>query len=205
MPNEKRLRGRPRGSGKDDSRHLAKVAEVLVKEPSLKPTAAMTRVMRSCGDWKAASEKALIRRWQQKWSNNKESFLLAARKRPEPSVSLEQLGTSLAAIKAGVEESMRQPAFQKMAENVAEVQRRIEETFKLPGLQHMIESAAVIQRNVEQIASQPGFQRMLENCAEVQRRIEQALNQPGFQRMLEQTAAVQQQFEKTMRQMRLSI
>ena len=37
MGNAMRLRGRPRGSGKNDAPYLAKVAELLIGDPSLKP------------------------------------------------------------------------------------------------------------------------------------------------------------------------
>ena len=84
MSIEKRPRGRPRGSGKNDSRHLAQVADLLVREPSLTPTAAMRRIMRSCKDWDAASEPALIHRWQEKWKVNGVSLLAAAHERARP-------------------------------------------------------------------------------------------------------------------------
>jgi hypothetical protein len=81
MSNQKRTRGRPRGSGKDDSRHLAKVADLLWKNPGLKATAAMTRVMKSCQNWDAASEDALIRRWQAKWRIYQHTLLAEAQYR----------------------------------------------------------------------------------------------------------------------------
>jgi hypothetical protein len=84
MTSGKRPRGRPRGSGKNDSRHLVQVADLLVREPSLAPTAAMTRIMRRCKDWDAASEPALIRRWQVKWKQQGEVLLDAARDRARP-------------------------------------------------------------------------------------------------------------------------
>jgi hypothetical protein len=82
MPIEKRPRGRPRGSGKDDSRPLAQVADLLVREPLLKPTTAIKRIVRKCNDRNVASEAALVRRLQAKWKENGNSLLTAARERP---------------------------------------------------------------------------------------------------------------------------
>jgi hypothetical protein len=89
MTNNKRSRGRPRGSGKNDDRHLAQVADLLVQEPSLTATAAMKRIMSNCNDWDAASEPALIRRWQSKWKLNGEALLVKARNNvyPKPASS----------------------------------------------------------------------------------------------------------------------
>ncbi|HEX3495882.1 MAG TPA: hypothetical protein VHT02_01695 [Methylocella sp.] len=50
MSIEKRPRGRPRGSGKNDLPHLAQVAHLIVRDPSLKPTTAMKRVMQGRKD-----------------------------------------------------------------------------------------------------------------------------------------------------------
>lgn len=88
MANKHRPRGRPRGSGKNDTPHLAQVADLLVREPSLTPTAAMKRIMRSCKDWDAASEAALLRRWQGKWNVGRNTLLAEAREhaRPKPVV-----------------------------------------------------------------------------------------------------------------------
>src|SRR5438046_8254784 len=93
MSNQKRPRGRPRGSGKDDSRSLALVADLLVQKPGLTTTAAMMCVMRSCRVLEAASEPALIRRWQAKWKIHKVSLLAAARERAvgQPSAPLGEL------------------------------------------------------------------------------------------------------------------
>jgi hypothetical protein len=80
MATEKRPRGRPRGSGKDDAPHLARVADLLVGEPSLKATTAMKRIMQGGKDW-GASEPTLLRRWQVKWREQSESSLAAAGER----------------------------------------------------------------------------------------------------------------------------
>ncbi len=80
MGNAIRLLGRPRGSGKNDAPYLAKVAELLIGDPSLKPTTAMKRVIRGRTDWDA-NDPTLLRRWQVKWKADGPSLLCAAQKR----------------------------------------------------------------------------------------------------------------------------
>ena len=68
-----RPRGRPKGSGKDDSAALDRIADLLVANPTLKPTTAMKRTgVRNPSD---------IRRLQVKWKAAREDLLAAARKR----------------------------------------------------------------------------------------------------------------------------
>jgi hypothetical protein len=80
MSTEKRPRGRPRGTGKNDTPHLAQVADLIVREPSFKPTTAMKRVMQSRKDW-GASDETLLRRWQVKWNASAVTLLAAAQDR----------------------------------------------------------------------------------------------------------------------------
>jgi hypothetical protein len=75
----KRPRGRPRGSGIDDSTELARVADLLVRNPSLKPSSAMKRVMQDHQG--RETPQTLLRRWQVKWKAKGASFLAAARDR----------------------------------------------------------------------------------------------------------------------------
>jgi hypothetical protein len=83
MSIENRPRGRPRGTGKDDSLPLTEVADLLVANPLLKPTTAMKRVMQGGKDW-GATDETLLRRWQDKWKHQGEVFLAAARERARP-------------------------------------------------------------------------------------------------------------------------
>ncbi len=82
MTPEKRPRGRPRGSGKNDTPYLAQVADLMVSDPSLKPTTAMKRVM--LGHKWTETDQTLIRRWQVKWKADGVSLLAAARERARP-------------------------------------------------------------------------------------------------------------------------
>jgi hypothetical protein len=83
MLTEKRRRGRPLGSGKDDSAALAQVADLLVRDSSLLPTRAMQRVLRSRNDW-GATDVTLVRRWQGKWKRDRHSHMAGARERARP-------------------------------------------------------------------------------------------------------------------------
>jgi L-rhamnose mutarotase len=78
MSIDKRPRGRPRGSGKNDTHQLRQVAELLIRDPSLKPTTAMKRILRSRSGW-GATDETLLRRWQIKWKENGAQFLAIER------------------------------------------------------------------------------------------------------------------------------
>ena len=70
----KRSRGRPKGSGKDDSAFLKRVADLLLQNPDMKPTTAIKRVI-------GVDNPSNIRRLQVKWKANREALLAAARER----------------------------------------------------------------------------------------------------------------------------
>ncbi|EJN16284.1 hypothetical protein PMI42_00119 [Bradyrhizobium sp. YR681] len=73
-------RGRPKGSGKTDGPTLDLVANAIVRDPKLKPTTAMLRIIRSRTDWNA-TEPTLLRRLQGKWKEESATLLSAARER----------------------------------------------------------------------------------------------------------------------------
>jgi len=110
MTSPKRPCGRPRGSEINDTPALAQIADLLVREATLKPTTAMKRVMRARKDW-GATDATLLRRWQGKWSQRGAALLAAARERarpkpavssPSPSPFLSPMATIASAIKAAV-------------------------------------------------------------------------------------------------------
>jgi hypothetical protein len=80
MATEKRRRGRPPGSGKDDLRWLERAADLMVSEPGLKPTTALNRTMPGRED-RRETDATLRRRGQVKWKVQRESLLAAARER----------------------------------------------------------------------------------------------------------------------------
>ena len=74
MTIEKKRRGRPVGSCKDDSHLLAQVADILVSDRKLKPTTAIKRVL-------ASPDPSPIRRLQSKWKQDGSVYLAQAQDR----------------------------------------------------------------------------------------------------------------------------
>jgi hypothetical protein len=68
MSTTKRNRGRPRGTGLDDSPTLRKVAEMLAADPSRKPTAAIKRALDK-------PTETAVRRLQGKWKDQGVRYL----------------------------------------------------------------------------------------------------------------------------------
>lgn len=95
MSNDKRRAGRPRGTGKDDSQILARIADLLVAEPALKPTTAIKRAIRQLGSH-PESDDTLVRRLQDKWKAQGSQLLADARKRaaPEEKAGCRDIGVS---------------------------------------------------------------------------------------------------------------
>lgn len=74
MNTEKRGRGRPKGSGRDDGPTLNRVADMIVADRALRPTTAMKRALPRAGD-------ADIRRLQTKWKVSASTLMAEALKR----------------------------------------------------------------------------------------------------------------------------
>lgn len=92
----KRLRGRPAGSGIDDSRFLYEIADLLAADTHLKPTTAMRRVIKTRnGAWIAHSENAMLRRLQDKWKSHKVELVAEAKRRQQlasrPTITIEEV------------------------------------------------------------------------------------------------------------------
>ena len=154
----KRPRGRPKGSGKDDSKDLYRIADLLVADPSLKPTTAIKRIGRH--------NPSDIRRLQVKWKATRDDLLAAANKRkvdaererlvPAEYGAFPDLGEHLAYVEQ-LRRAMEGPTAQ-----FAEQQRRLEEIFR-PAL-----------KIVEQMEKQQRmFREALGPVAEVHRMLEQ--------------------------------
>lgn len=76
MTQERKQRGRPKGSEIDDSTVLAAIADMLTANPKMRATTAMRRIKREVSD-------AEIHRWQDKWKQRKVSLLADAAVRAE--------------------------------------------------------------------------------------------------------------------------
>jgi hypothetical protein len=74
MTSQKNNKGRPKGTEKDDSAVLSAIADMIHATPTLKASTAMRRYKRDASD-------AEIRRWQAKWKERKQAYLLQAAER----------------------------------------------------------------------------------------------------------------------------
>lgn len=78
-----KLRGRPKGSGlKGDAKLLDKIADLILVDPSLTPTAAIKKAV---PDW----NETIIRRLRGKWKSQADELLPQARARMEHAVQLD--------------------------------------------------------------------------------------------------------------------
>ena len=94
MTGERRPRGRPCGTGKDDRADLNRVADLLLKEPPLTRAGAMRRVMKTRP--RPETEQTLLRRWHGKWQREGATIMEAARNRARHQTeTIESIGQSL--------------------------------------------------------------------------------------------------------------
>jgi hypothetical protein len=88
----KKQRGRPKGTViPTDRRVLSSMADLLLKEPALRPTAAIKRIL---PDW----TDSVVHRLTGKWRKQKEALLADARQRQD---AREVRGTTTGGIRAG--------------------------------------------------------------------------------------------------------
>lgn len=74
MTDDRKPKGRPKGTEMDDSAMLATIADMLVANPDMKATSAMRRIKPQASD-------AEIHRWQDKWKRRKVELLKEAKAR----------------------------------------------------------------------------------------------------------------------------
>lgn len=139
MPNEKRSRGRPRGSGKNDTAMLAQVADLVTKQPALKPTTAMKRVIASAKE-RDATPETLLRRLQVKWRAQGASLLAQAKARATPKPAA--MGGGYAGYGYGYGYG---PTLSSVDRLIFE-QQRMMDLLNPPGLRHMRETMEAAQR-----------------------------------------------------------
>lgn len=106
MNSNKRSRGRPVGTGLDDGPTLKKVADMIVANPSLRPTTAIRRVLDK-------PEPSNIRRLQVKWKAGKAEYMAEAQARcTAASTPLRRVST---------------PYSPRTARNIVETHRKMQE------------------------------------------------------------------------------
>lgn len=157
---EKRMRGRPAGTGVDDQRFLDEVADLLQNDPLMKPTAAMRLVMKERkGQWTAASEEAMKRRLQVKWKAGKGVLQMQAKERSE--------------------EAQRSPAWVDIVNlglHAAQAFKAWQTPENIAGLQRAADSIATMLNNVGQALSHVKpmtiNKEMQRNLSEVSRQLE---------------------------------
>lgn len=121
-PNNKRSRGRPPGSSQfadEDRATLEKIADALVREPDLKPTAVMRRL--------GYGSEAEIRRLQSKWRKDKESLLADAQRRLDaqpPETTLDAIVNIIAELAGFAGALATAPAVQSLKESLDRQVRR---------------------------------------------------------------------------------
>lgn len=118
----KRRRGRPRGTGKPDGPVLRVVADLLIADPTLKPTTAIKRAIER-------HNPSTIRRLQVKWKATHDALLEEARQHLQSPAATKPASTSMAPLKdlaAGLRFSLAlrpivSPELQEMMKSLAAV------------------------------------------------------------------------------------
>lgn len=90
MSTDKRKRGRPTGTGKNDNPFLQRVAELLIADTKLKPTTAIKRVIYKRAD-QSEQDVTLVRRLQGKWKMAGPGLLQAARRRADEKAAADRI------------------------------------------------------------------------------------------------------------------
>lgn len=153
-------RGRPKGTGKDDSAALKRIADLLVADPSLKPTTAIRRI--------GVHNESDTRRLQVKWKADGAVLLAAARARKNeaeearPPAAPGDLFAAMLAIAAQTEEIRR--ALEGPAAEFLRQQKMIEE------------SLGPVHKLMQQFEAQQRMIRQALGPAEELRRVQESLN-----------------------------
>jgi hypothetical protein len=169
MSSIKRSRGRPRGTGLNDSPALRKVADMLAADPTLKPTTAIKRVLNR-------PDETAVRRLQGKWKDQGAKYLADthARRAAVPAPT-RRTGTSYSP------RTTRQlfEGHKRMQDALSPTMRAAQEMMSSPAMLAALEAARRIQesptmRAIEELRSSPTM-----------RAIEQLQNSPTMRAMRE--------------------
>jgi hypothetical protein len=157
----KKRRGRPLGSGIDDSAELSQVADLLVRNPSMRPSAAMKQATR--GRKGRETPETLLRRLQAKWKQQGESLLAAAQERARPKASSGAAGYSHYPLTATGQ-------FRSQIDRMMDDQRRMQDLIDPPHLRMMREQ----QQRMQDLIDPPHLRMMREQ----QQRIQDLIDPP---------------------------
>ena len=157
MNSTKRNRGRPRGTGLDDSPMLKKMADLLAADPKLKPTRAIKRVLEQPGETN-------VRRLQGKWKDDGARYLADAQaRRAAVPVPARQLSApqSLRTVHEIAE------LHRHMQDALSPAMRAAQEMMNSPGVRAMQEAARRLHesptiRAIEELQNSPTMRAMRE-------------------------------------------
>lgn len=176
MSTTKRNRGRPRGTGLDDSPTLRKVAEMLAADPSRKPTAAIKRALDK-------PTETAVRRLQGKWKDQGAKYLADAQARRSAAPAPPRRTSA--------------PYSPRAARQMLEAHRRMQDALSpsMLAAQEMMNSPAMM-------AAQEAARRLSESPA--MRAIEELQNSPTMRAMRElQASPAMRAIQEAHAQMRL--
>jgi hypothetical protein len=177
MSIQKRRRGRPPGSGKNDSARLAEVAALILREAALKPTTAMKRIMRTRHS--PESDDTLLRRLQCKWRKQGARLLAEARDRAD----IEHRAATVQVI----DETARQLG--QVGQQVNDYVRVIQGS---PGVREYIEHTRLLRDQMEALRGSAAATEYVEQIRKVQKQMDAAFQvPPGVGQMVEQARALQ--------------
>jgi hypothetical protein len=105
------------------------VADILIRNPSIKATTAMRTIIAKRKDW-PSSDATLLRRLQVKWRQQKESLLTAARERtlPPSPLTIQEVMEGMASINGWMKQVVITPDLQSVIANATAFQRQIKQT-----------------------------------------------------------------------------
>lgn len=163
MSTEKRSRGRPVGSGKNDAGHLSRIADELLADPKLKPTTAIKRVIYQRSD-QSEQDVTLVRRLQGKWKHSAQEHLEAARKRRDDRAASRVSLADIAKAYGQLMDKLQEPATQSAILNAGRQVRLIAESIaNSPAAKALAQFAnSPLAKQLADYANSPGGQRMAE-------------------------------------------
>ena len=183
-------RGRPPGSGLKDEPYLRQVAAILVREPSLKPTAAMKRVIYAIRD-RRGSDTTWLRRFQVKWLAVGASFLAQARRAAEYKPPATTPRDLLAAINGGYRMLEAMPVSPWLAGSLekSSFEQRYKEATRSPQMEALAQRMAELDRHARNAV--PAFLEDVKRMTEFQT----VLDSPAMRDMAAKIAEADRQFK----------
>ncbi len=162
---EKRKRGRPQGSGKNDDQTLMRVARKMVRDASLKPTTAMWRVINEHRD-RPETDETLLRRLQVKWRAHGAEYLARARREMQPARAMTVAEAIAAMVPLQNFRVADMPVLTEIHEMMANAQRGLKAAFASPEMLKAIEGFKAQQEQMRVTLNSPEIKRMMKAMEE---------------------------------------